>query len=390
MRRFVFVSLTALSLCSLALAQPANPLDPRQPGQANPGQAGADAPPVNLQKVFVPDFVKPGASFFYNEGSGSFTPNQNPNMPMNSGAVGITRYDVLAVTDSEVLLKRVMYLQRGNNLTYATSGDLAIDQMKVVGGATFWTDMRVVDGFKPDKDLTITHGPFPLNGVKYECTTVERITRDASARQFWDRGTGLLLASQLATGRVLGQDLFNRDNTSSQQFISYRPAVMPWVDDPQPEWSRTVRKMVYEGANTMHQVNGPPIPIRYRATNDFLEHNDGWAKLNVTVEMEWQQPATSPAIASNLLFGNWWISPDALKRMQPGELWRNDATRSTVTYDVSPGPNGQQLGYISEVGENNFFVLRYGYDLNDGALVHFFKLDRELNTTTESVLVGRE
>jgi len=388
LRAVALTSLTIFALASSAIAQPANPLDPKKPGQTNPGQAGMDAPAVNLQKIFVPEFIKPGATFYYDERSGQFHQNSDQ---LNTGSVAVARYTVVGVTESQVYLVRTSYLNRNGVLVYSTSSLLPINQMQVVGGATIWTDIRVVDGMTPNKDLTITNAPLTLGGAQYDCTTMDRVTRDASARQFWDRGTGLLLAAQLATGRVLGKDLYDREQTTSQQFISHQPSSLPWRDDPQPDWSRTVKKMVYEGTNTLTQMNGPPISTGYRGTLDFQQHFDGWSLFKQTTEMQWQQqPIVFPDIASNWRIGNYWISPDALKRMQAGVIEENAATKTTLSYELRQGPNNKPLGYIVEAGQNNSFAIYYGYDLDDGALVHYFKTDTESSTQTESVLVGRE
>lgn len=372
--------------------KPANPLDPATPGEWNPGKAGADAPAPNLQKIFVPDFVKPGASFFYTTGTGQMNRNARAdnNIPMNSGSVGVTRYDVLGVTESAVYVNAVLYLQRPGGLKYAGSTLRKFSQMEVVGETAFYTDMRVIDGLVPNNDLQITHADMPLNGKTYSTTTTERVTRDYSARQFWDRGTGLLLARQLASGQILGPDSFQRETTSSEQFISHRPAEMPWSKFAAPEWVGKARKLVYEGAETLHQSNGPAIPMGYRGTLEFAEHGNGFVVVNSTLETQWSQPIRSQDVASVHRFGNWWISPQALREMKSGVIANVPATKSQITYEVAAGPNGQQLGYLAEIGENNAFVIRYGYDLNDGCLIHYFKLDRELSRTTESRLVGRE
>ena len=112
--------------------------------------------------------------------------------------------------------------------------------------------------------------------------------------------------------------------------------------------------------------------------------------VNSILETQWSEPIRSQDIGGVHRFGTWWISPEALKSMRPGVVAEVPATKSQIVYEVAAGPNGQQLGYLSEVGENNGFVVRHGYDLNDGCLIHYFKLDRELSRTTESKLVGRE
>lgn len=382
------VSLCWASLAALAQENPlapANPLEPANPlAPANPLTGGAGA-----EKVFVPEFIKPGARFVYEGGSAS---QPDFNKPASAG-VGLTRFEVIAVSDTKVILRVANYLRamNGNGHTLSGSSALAVDAFTVKSGGAIWIDKNILMSYANDGQTKIVDAPWPIAGRNYEARSVTTLGNDSASRFVWDRGTGLLLANQICSGalRPGAQDPFMRQNTSNMSFRSYRQVDVPWANAPFPDWATKVRKLSYRGQQTLIGGVGPSITTPFRNTVEFTERGDNWAIATSTMEYPQQPPAKTPTAVGPASIGGYWMNPQALGKMQPGVIDQDEAIGCTTSYQITQTPMGR-FGVLTEANAAGTYRVNWAYDLNDGALVYASMEMNELNMKLELMLEGRE
>ncbi len=367
----------------------ANPLKQNRPGQQQQQQGNplAADPGANVGKLFVPDYIKPGVRLVYS--SGSSQEMDDPTKPVSAGT-GLTRWDVIAVTDTHVLMVQSTYLDRPAGRVYMASNVVAVNAMQVIGGTSLWTSPEAMEAMRTRGDLQVAEGPMEIDGVTYDAVTFTKIDTQTAMRQFFDKGTGLKLAEQLGQGppqRGGDPTGFNRKINSQMQFQTYREIELPWLGAKDPEWAQKVTAMHYRGGQTMTQPNGPPLTLPFTYSVRFDQRGDGWALGKATIQFQGQSPSTTPTLTGRARVGAYWMSPAALAEMKPGIIDRDESLGSTLSYGVHEGNMGR-LGVLTDEGPGYRMV--YGYDLNDGALMYAMQHNAEMNLTLEMGLAGRE
>jgi hypothetical protein len=377
------VSLLLLGSAGSLRAQE-NPLD-----APVPTKGGATAPALAGAKITVPDFVKPGARFLYE--AGSSTENDDPQKP-NSAGQGLTRFDVIAVTDTHVLLNVGTFLPalRGNGYSYGGNNSVAFGDFEIRSGAALWIPKEVLEAYVTSDLMKVQTGPFELNGRKYSAKTMTRITQESALRQVWDVGTGLKLSEESGTGKARrGGDLtgFNRKTNGYSLYQTFRQMKLPWLDAPAPDWVKELHSMQYEGTQTMHVQGGAPLSVPFTSTLEVQERGDSWVRFAMTMGMQQAQAVKTSVNSGSGSVGGYWIHPDALRRMKEGLVDEDAMLGTRLEYSVQDGPQGR-LGVLKETGAAH--VLVWGYSLEDGAMV-YGRWDRpEASQTTELRLVGRK
>lgn len=368
----------------LDVTTPAGPAANQPAGAANPLDPAA--PIVGGGGVYVPDFIKPGARIVYESGSAT---QGDLNKPGSAG-VGLTRYDVIAVTPSKVYLRAGTYLQdpQGKGYTFAGSSNLAVGAFEVSSGGAIWIDRSILEGYQNTKDTTILDADWPIGGKTYKARSITRLTNASAMRQVFDRGTGLQLIQQLATGdRRDHNDPFMRTTTSSMQFQTYR--IVDLGLDGAPAWSKNVRRMKYQGGQTLAGGVGPSITLPMECDIHFTERGDGWTLGQLTLRSQGQPDSTSEIAIGPATFGGNWLNPAALNQLQQGEIDRDATLRFALTYEIAQTPMGR-LGVFKETGDSRTYQMIWAYDLNDGALVYTSFEQPEFGLKRELKLVGRE
>ncbi len=354
-----------------------------------PAKGGVAAPALAGAKIAVPDFVKPGARFVY-EG-GSSTENDDP-QKANSAGVGLTRFDVVAVTDTHVLLSVGTFLTalQGSGHSYSGSSAGAFGDFEIRSGGALWIPKEVLEAYTTSDLMQVTTGPFELNGRKYSAKTMTRITPESALRQVWDIGTGLKLSEQSGTGKARrAGDLtgFNRKINGYSNYQMFRQMKLPWLDAPAPAWVKDLHSMEYEGSQTMYIQGGDPISVPFTSTLEVQERGDNWIRFAMTMSMQQGQPAKTSVNSGPGSVGCYWMHPDVLRRMKEGLIDEDQLLGTRLEYSQQDGPQGR-LGVLKETGSAH--VLIWGYSLKDGALV-YGRWDRpEFQQTTELKLVDRK
>lgn len=378
--------LTLGAFCLSAIGQD-NPLEApiRKPGAAGAkpaaGAAGA--------KITVPDFVKPGARFLY-EG-GSSTENDDPSKP-NSAGVGLTRFDVVAVTETHVLLQQGTFLQSmlGDGYTYGGSSSFAFGDFDIKSGGALWIPKDVLDAYATAEPLQVVTGPYELNGRTYDTKTLTRITPESAMRQTWDRGTGLKLVEQTGVGRPRREGDptgFHRKITSTSVYQTYRQMNLPWLDAPAPAWVETVQSLRYEGRTTMQLPGSEPISVPFTSRLEVKQRGARWVQFELTMTMQYGQPSKSIVNSGPGSIGGYWMHPDVLRKTKAGVIDQDEMLGTRLEYSVQDGPKGR-LGVLTESGRAH--RLLWGYNLEDGSLVYSRWEQPELNQTIEVDLAGRQ
>lgn len=373
--------------CAPAMAQE-NPLE-----APTPKKGAAVANPligrVAGAKIVVPDFVKPGARFVYE--SGSSTENDDPNK-VNSAGVGLTRFDVIAVTDTHVLLQQGTFLQsmRGDGHSYGGSAHIAFGDFEIKSGAALWIPKEVLDAYVTAEPTQVNSGPYELNGRTYDVKTLTRITKESAMRQTWDRGTGLKLTEQTGVGQPRrAGDLtgFNRKITGTTVYQTFRQMKLPWLDAAPPAWVKDLQSLHYEGKTTMHLPGSEPLSLPFSSRMEVAERGENWVRFTLTMNMGQGQPTKSSLNSGPGSIGGYWLHPDVLRKMRAGVLDQDEMLGTRLEYSVQNGPQGR-LGVLTETGSAH--RLLWGYSLEDGALVYSRWEQPEINQTIEVTLAERK
>jgi hypothetical protein len=370
---------------SIANAQPADPLAAPPPGATAPPQP---TPPSPLAFV-VPDYVVPGARFVHSTSIGQMI-RQQPQGPATSTSAGLLRTDVIAVTDSMVLLAQATYVSyTAGGRGVVGSGLAAVRASDPASGTlgALWVSKEALTAMQEARTMQVAQEQWPINGRTYDAVVFTREAQDSAHRYAYDRARGLLLASQIATGQ--GQ-AFNRETSSVSVFQTYRAVTLPWFSAAAPAWTQTFKQLSYEGRSTLDGRGiAPSIVTPGRVVVAVSERGPGWAILRSTVQIQGQAPVTSTTATGPASIGGYWISPAALRQMAPGVVDRDPTLGTTLAYRIEDTPGGR-LGMLIESDNAGSFQRAFGYSLDDGVLVYSRAYDAAMGTTTEYLLSARE
>lgn len=383
------LTLLLLAAASTSAIAQQNPLEAPMPKKGAGGGVAAPAGgPVAGGKVYVPDFIKPGARFVYD--GGSSTENDDPNK-LNSAGVGLTRYDVVAISDTHVMLQVGTFLQSmdGAGQNYGGSVDVAFGSFEVDSGAALWLPKHVLEAYVTADPLQVVNGPYELNGRTYDTRTLTRITKESAMRQVWDRGTGLKLTEQTGVGqpRRAGDPTgFNRKITGTNIYQTFRQLKLPWLDAAPPAWVKDVQSLRYAGSQTMHLPGSQPISIPFSSVLDVQARGANWLRFAQTLTVQGNQPNRSVLFSGPGSTGGYWLAPEVLRKMEAGVIDEDEMLGTRLEYSVQDGPQGR-LGVLIETGSAHRMI--WGYSLEDGVLTYSRWERPQLNQTTEVTLEGR-
>lgn len=377
--------LALLCVCHAPTLAQENPLEAPIP---KAGAGGVTAPAAANAKIVVPDFIKPGARLIYE--SGSSTENDDPNKP-NSAGVGLSRFDIVAVTDTQVLLSIGTFLQaqNGNGHNFAGGSSSAFGAFDITSGGALWIPKDVLESFTTAPPLEVNSGPFELAGRKYDTKTLTRITKESAMRQVFDRGTGLKLSEQTGVGnpRRAG-DLtgFNRKISGYSLYQTYRVKKLPWLDAAPPAWVAKLKAMNYRGSQTLQLPGSAPISVPFEISIEVKARGERHVEFAQTMRMQGSQPSRTVAYVGPGSIGGNWMNVAVLRAMEPGLIDQDELLGTRLEYSQQDGSKGR-LGVLIENG--NAHRLVWGYSLEDGALVYSRWDQPELNQTIEIELVDR-
>lgn len=387
MRLTLLPVLLSLGGCTdwTAIAAP-NPLN-QQPGTAptagqQPAMARSSTP---LRTV---DFVKPGARLIYY--GGSSTKSTQPGKGTSAG-VGMSVFDVVAVTPTKVLFTVRTYLgtgQKDGNYTFSGATGTSISGLDVTAGNALWMPPDELKALRSGNGVQVSRNGYPLGGQTYDAISIFIAGNDSASRQVFDAGTGLKLATQDASGPMLQghKDPFMRHNQVFSSYESYRQIDL-WRGTP-PAWVQTVQKLSYSGTAAMAGT-----PIGMSTTYEVTDRGPGWLQTRMTQQTQSFGQSSAPSVGTTVEgngkpFGL-WVSPEVLGRLRPGVVDRDPTLNTTVSYQVQNGPMGQ-LGVFSETNARQTYSLVAGYSLQDGVLSYAQSVQRDTGYTVTLQLQGRQ
>jgi hypothetical protein len=394
-RRLAFA--LPLAAASVALAQ-ANPLEPAGPANAggNPFETRpAPAVPSPLtpgveEKLKVPDFIKPGARLVYKTASRMVTSDRPP---YTTATGGMYAYDVVAVTDSRVYLAVGHYMDDGQGgQELITVVPQITRQADVVGAGALWITKELLAQLGGGKEQTVeATGHVGLDGRKYEADSLTWRGGETVRRTVWDRGTGLLLSRQSATGRGVE---FERPNSDVTLFVGYRAVKLPWAGGEAPGWSRTVRRMQYQGGESYRMPGLAPYSTPVEWTVEFGERVGGatLGRWTLTQAVWQQQPVSQSAEFATAPAGRgeqFWLPPQLLATLETGVLDQDPSLGTTLTFERRQTPAGE-VAFLTETNANRTSRSTRGYRLSDGAMVLIEFEQARLGRTRSLQLVGME
>ena len=371
----------------MALSGSANAQE--NPINAPPPQADAAKKAVEnpLLKLVIPAYVKPGMRFVFNGSSVS----------MKGTGEGPMRYDVVAVTDSRVLMNSVNYVKYGFDGKIGVSSSAGVDVRSGVPGTnsigSIWVSKEALAAMAADNTMTVAYEKWPINGRSYDAVILVKQIQDSAQRTIYDRETGLLLGMQLATGKMRQDNdlnIFNRENSSILSYQTARQLDLPWFKADAPKWTKTVKRMKYQGQSRLSGGGvAQDIVTAQSKTAEITDRGDDWAIIKSTSESQGVTIAKDTLSNGPATIGGYWINPDALNKMKQGVVDEDPTLHSVLTFQIQEGAVGK-LGVLVETNADRSYQLVWGYSLDDGALMYSMVQDSSMQTTTEFKLVGRE
>ncbi|MEM1354571.1 MAG: hypothetical protein AAGH88_06780 [Planctomycetota bacterium] len=397
--------------------------DPRPTPQPDPNAPVPDIRlPGNNPNVSQarPEWLKPGAQVTYAV-TDSYNPNPNPNLPPNqqpkpSAGMGYREYTVIAVTEEKVYLQQTLYLApQGLPLKDDGSVDMTIDPkaqatamsykvvtgMEVNQGDAIWMPPARLQAMEQKRESSAdgTQGSWidptswPVQGQLVNAVKIELWGANFARNRVYRRDTGMLLFHHDATGGVkpgtARNNIYAKEIVDIRQLVHYEQIDSPMIGGGFPAWTQQVKAMHYTGQQAFVMQGAPPVSLPMSITMT-VEQNDGQIMLGKAL-MKQQGSAdqsTDVVMGPGSLFG-YWVDPRALSQLRPGEIHRNDATRTFITYQVQEGPLGR-LGVFVHSNEAKSFFAVNGYDLQDGKLMYMQFAQPEQNLVREFQLQNVE
>jgi hypothetical protein len=174
-----------------------------------------------------------------------------------------------------------------------------------------------------------------------------------------------------------------------------RQMKVPWAGADAPDWVGRVRRMQYQGRQTLFVPGGPPTSLAMSVDVQVKGRGTGWLKFAQTARVGGvmgMPPSTNTLerVTGTAQFAGLWVPPAALGRLQQGQQLDKDPLSGFTTQVTYRGPNqnGGQVVTISEA--NNVQRLDYVYDLQTGMLVAHGNTNQTMNLQTQIQLTGTQ
>ena len=355
--------------------------------------------PDNLPPLVAPDWVQPGVVITFRGGASTEgappNPNRQPGDPVDHGsaALGYTIHEVVARTDTFIILSTLATMQEGVNDSrqlFAGGGISIITSNEIMGGATFFTDPGGLRQLEDGNGITVQRGPYNFNGQNIQAAMVTVRGNDFVNESVYDAETGIRLTNRAASGplrRGETQNEFNRRSKEHSEFVGIRRLEGPWRQAGWPDWANQVRRVRYEGRMTYSAPDFEyHMPMSVNVTIDQRGSNwvRGTSEVTMRVEGQPEQKQQSPFAAATGTLSGYWLSPDLLRAMQSGIIDRDGPSGTIIRYERT----GSHGVFTTETTGGSRLIARYR--LQDGALESSRYELSHLGQTVELRLAGME
>lgn len=319
-----------------------------------------------------------------------------------AGGHGYTQIDVAALEGQRVALHIKSLGMTGIGAQQSALSLLGFDAYEgpSAAGSDWWISPQFLASVEErnDEGLRILRMPYPLGQTTYRAIRFQ--TEDPQGRhvRVYDLDSGVLLyAGSAVSGRISGsftQEL--RPGTSGMlsqsTFIGARHMTLPWTQGTPPPWLATLRGLRYEGTTTVYIPGSPAFPLPVVLTAQTVAHGGRWLLLRAT-DLLASVPGLPPSerhssrISGIAQTGGFWLPPDGIGTLQPGQHLDTDPVTGIATSVRSRGAGQDGRPLVTLVESCSGYSLECAYDAESGLLAAFRHEDRKLNQVTEMRLV---
>ncbi len=226
-----------------------------------------------------------------------------------------------------------------------------------------------------EKDLTLTHAPYTLNGREYRAVLVRSESDTGCSQYTYDCATGLLLVSSTSnTGTqvpTLGPNGTVNSGAGSAAIttctlVTARPVTTPWAAEAPPTWASKGRQINYQGTTGQANSSLPPMQLQVQVT--VADAGADWATTHIVRRAAYPNTPTTEVVqervAASMAAPGTWIGLKAIASMKPGAVIDEDPnTRFRVVFA------GVQNNAAVLVEQNETDRTDYIYDATSGLLV---------------------
>jgi hypothetical protein len=375
-----------------------------QPGGGNPGEGQQHPNPQPAgQAIAMPDYIKPGFQMLYMSASSS--ESEDANKPGSAG-MGYTEYTIVAVLKDKVLINAAFYLApEGVPLTpqgaldpntdprvqLSGASSMALGAFALQSGGAMWMSVDELKQLQPGNGVEVNRGPWPYNGQQVNSVTVTVKGNDHISSSTYHADNGMKLTSRNASGPMrrgdTGVNPYNRKHQSQMQLLGTRQFDSPLVGAAWPAWAKTVKSMSYAGTYSMAVPGVQAPPVQMSMTLNFTDRGEGYVLGKSTTQVQGSPPSSSPIMQGPGTALGYWVHPDVLADLDPGQIDENKTMRTKLTYQVQEGNLGR-LGVFVLTNDAQTFYAVSAYNLQNGALTYISHHEKTTGTTIEYTLTG--
>lgn len=423
MRQFLLRFATGCFFCSfLILFQTSNALA-QQNGPEIDADAANNSPLLLLlpqaKDMSAPEWVKPGTriTFYGMAGStpeGGYTLEKDPNgqwedpttgerysknEPVGAGGEGFAQVDVIAVGKHGVALSTNLYtiIKPGNppSLLHTPLGGMLAAG---AGPADLWVHPAILQQAQQfhTPNFFILRGNYPVFNKNYSCLCIVNRNAQSYSSQAYDLKTGVLVSgTTTSAARISNIHLPNEDpqrgnkGITITKFVSIRQLATPGINGTNPQWVANLRAMHFSGSSEFVNPYDASIRMSFPSRLDvsFEKRGDNWCAFTLQSLSQIQGAPPQQAMLKGVCgpAGAFWIDPNALADLQPGQVLDDDPVTHIRT--AVSERNAQRIAITIQgpgVGGQVF------YDLQSGQLIGWISRQPSSGITTTLQLSGTE
>lgn len=228
-------------------------------------------------------------------------------------------------------------------------------------------------------DVQVIRMPYPIGDRTFAAIRIQTTTAKGHTVYVYDLDTGLLLFHGARTVggpvEVRPQDERRTFGEGSTQLVSLwiadaRDVAIPWAGYAPPPWVASVERLAYEGTTTTSTPTSAPVAAAVAHVVTIDGRGAGWLH-GWTHTSQATIPGLPPTegwsvdASGAASVGGWWIAPQALATLRPGQTI--DAVAELGTTTSVAAADGARVT-LSEVGPAH--RVDATYDLASGVLAH--------------------
>ncbi len=328
----------------------------------------------------LPAFLRPGTRLFYNQGQSVTNLNDVPGIclpgiqvdkdHMRSGGIGYFTLDIAHATPDYIAANGRFFLITDVNTGVCRSTGSAACKGDANRVESYWINPAKLGTMKEgrDENWKVFRQQITMNGKTFNAINLLDDNPANYSSRYYDLETGILLSlSQCVHNNPDPNVREGMQTMDHVRFAGMRAIKYPWPLGGAPQWAVKGATFNYQGS---YGVNAGMGPLSYPLTVS-IQLDDGQdgvftATTRVSKSIGQGLPAqesTAKQVFGSAILTNLWMSPDALRKLQPNQLIDDDpGTKHRVIFQ------GMQnnAAVIVDQGENE--STQFFYDTNNGLL----------------------